>query len=1385
MKTLIQTISACLLILAASLNSFCQEIQIDLTFTSDTVIYPFENIETISELTMDGNVEFFSDTSMVRLILEDENGNQFMIFESYPLISTGSYVTASRYCDETCALNDVNPYSLEVQIIRGELLLKNLSYDVETKQNAEELRYKAKRTKDAGKMETMNVKIPAFGMNWIAGDNEEITMYYDQRRQLYGDGYNLLGYDYYYRGVFEFLGHRNYPKVDPNLVRSFDWRNRHGANNPDSPYWDGDNLGTGWFTRVKGQGACGGCWAFSAVGAVEAVTNLYSVDSLDFDLAEQFLISCCTSAGDCGGGFPEEALECIQSEIVTEYCIPYLQDDMDCESVMCQEPDSVVNIQGFFPVAEDFDSIRINLIKHGPLTFSYKVGMSRPHAVVLSGFNFDPTDSTLTWKYKDSKPGDSLNHGFKEIKLEKIHDTCYAIEPPVFVLIDTTFYDYDTIPQHCYDKDLDGFYFWGIGPKPDTIGSQAIEDCDDYNPFVGGYDENYNCRCNLVFDTVSVHITADTTWSDTNYVNYEVIIDSGACLTISAYTAFVPEAGIRVEQGGKLILDSAYLTKVCPELWQGIDVLGSDTIQNFDEYFGKVVIRNNSIIEFAEVGIANHCRTCSYQEMQCGGMISADNSIFRDNERDILLNPFSTHWFNHDLPYACVISDCQFITTDNFYPDHVPLAHIEMKDIYGAMIYGSKFENQSDFGTYLFPIRGTGISSIDSYFMINKYCMTPSIPCDTFDICEFKQLEYGIKALNCTSIRTLNIKEIKYEKNLVGISLSGIDNASVLSNEIKCPSSAVNIPESRFIGGLFMEGCNGYHVENNYFYQYRYQGFSGEDVNKFIYGIGVKNSGPENNEIYNNRFDTLYAGIKTIGENRGRDTSGLCLKCNDMVENINDFLVVEDDGQAFGIQGIHLFQGNPDDTISLTAPAGNTFSNLSGKKADYEKMENFNYFNSAEDIYYLHHFSSEKIVVPFDSNYTHETIELHLINAEYNKLRACPSGLGESHLKSYSSPRENIINADNQMALLKTQLTSLVDGGNTEELNFEVMTSLPEDGLELRQELLGESPYLSDTVIKQAINKENVLPNAMIRDIMEANPQSAKKDDILGVLGGRSEPMPDYMMAQVMEGQNYFGAKELLESEIQSWQQFRSRAKNELMRQFLLDTNLISPIDSVITFLETENDLKSKYNLAFAYWDNRDTDNAMVTLNNIPSLFTLDDIQNTVHQQYTDYFGILEQIEGNQWRACDLDSSSVQELYDLMETAGDADIKAHARGLLVKGGFVNYIETVPLIGYNKSSGTDYNLENKSINNSHKDYLRIFPNPAGDYVIVYYNLESKSPTCLIALYDIKGNLIGKNGINPIENQIVIDIKDLPNGIYIIGLYANDRLLESEKLSKGRF
>jgi putative hemolysin len=92
---------------------------------------------------------------------------------------------------------------------------------------------------------------------------------------------------------------------------SFDWRNYGGQN---------------WMTPVKNQGSCGSCWAFSTVGAVEAIYNISTGNpNLDLDLSEEYLVSDCLSGNSCCGGWMSTALTFVRDAgIPDEACLGYI-----------------------------------------------------------------------------------------------------------------------------------------------------------------------------------------------------------------------------------------------------------------------------------------------------------------------------------------------------------------------------------------------------------------------------------------------------------------------------------------------------------------------------------------------------------------------------------------------------------------------------------------------------------------------------------------------------------------------------------------------------------------------------------------------------------------------------------------------------------------------------------------------------------------------------------------------------------------------------------------------------------------------------------------------------------------------------------------------------
>ena len=122
--------------------------------------------------------------------------------------------------------------------------------------------------------------------------------------------------------------------------------------------------------------------------------------------------------------------------------------------------------------------------------------------------------------------------------------------------------------------------------------------------------------------------------------------------------------------------------------------------------------------------------------------------------------------------------------------------------------------------------------------------------------------------------------------------------------------------------------------------------------------------------------------------------------------------------------------------------------------------------------------------------------------------------------------------------------------------------------------------------------------------------------------------------------------------------------------------------------------------------------------------------------------------------------------------------------LIRRCGFLNYLERIVLPDYTKSYRYQLGSNNTNIEIEDKDYLKLFPNPAGDYVIAYYDITGFDQRGLITISDVKGEIIKTVYVNSRENQMLIDLKNLQNGLYFVSLFVNNELLESEKLSKSR-
>ncbi len=479
-----------------------ETIQINQTFTKSSEIFPFEGkVTTIFGVAVKGTITFENDKSVVRIILLDKQGNEYLVYETYPLLEESTSFSIDNLCEETGLLNGVTPQSLKVELKDATLSIGSITYSSAADQglDIQKVHKEKKDLQNNRKINQINKTIKAKGFAWVAGNTEVSALTYSEKKKLYGQSTLPSGAEYYVGGVISAGdGIKLKSATTSAMVENWDWRNRHSKN---------------WMTDVKTQGACGSCWAFASTGATEALVNLFYNQPLNMDLSEQNILSC-SGAGSCSGGYPSIALDYIKNTgIIDEAAFPYTATDQSCTN-KSSSPTEQIKIGGrvdfgsaAYSASED--NLKKMIIKYGPMSGGL---LDWSHAMTLVGwqvvkegdrfyyrdlnrytyFYTIPAGSSLigktVWIFKNSYGsawGDA-GYVYVETNISNFAWT-HALVAPVQSLK-------QNYTVQCVDNDHDGYYWWGLGPKP--AGAPSCPDTPDGNDAdatLGPLDSYGNC----------------------------------------------------------------------------------------------------------------------------------------------------------------------------------------------------------------------------------------------------------------------------------------------------------------------------------------------------------------------------------------------------------------------------------------------------------------------------------------------------------------------------------------------------------------------------------------------------------------------------------------------------------------------------------------------------------------------------------------------------------------------------------------------------------------------------------------------------------------------------------------------------------------------------
>jgi len=468
-------------------------------------------------------------------------------------------------------------------------------------------------------------------------------------------------------------------------------------------------------------------------------------------------------------------------------------------------------------------------------------------------------------------------------------------------------------------------------------------------------------------------------------------------------------------------------------------------------------------------------------------------------------------------------------------------------------------------------------------------------------------------------------------------------------------------------------------------------------------------------------------------------------------------------------QGANLAQ--PD------APSGNRFS-WTGPEGTATDI-----YNNANNIVYYYHVSETDPLKP--EYVSEETVNPKPNNhpgAYWDPEVSCPPSDNGGGIGDTEGLKDLMATSGEKADSVQNIITILKDGGSTEDMKLEVDLSTPPETYSIYTELMGSSPYISDTVMGAAIEKEDVLPNVMIRDVMVANPHNAKNDELMDKIEERTDPMPDYMKAQIIEGGGLVSLFEDLQSQKSYYKQKRANAFNALVRQYINDT--IDPsgsTDSLMSLLQNENSLEAKYRLAFVSGEQGDWGQGQAILDNIPQQFSLTAEEQENHAQVITYSDILANLAQQGKTIMEADSSQIAALFDI-EASGAGTAPVYARNVLLAMGEIEYDEPILMPDFTKSSAIGEERAELMKALAEHRYLEVFPNPAGDYLIIGHELELLQENPYAEIRNLKGEKLRHINLSGMQNQETIDIKELKPGVYIVTLFANNKEVESVKFTK---
>lgn len=944
-------------------------------------------------------------------------------------------------------------------------------------------------------------------------------------------------------------------------------------------------------------------------------------------------------------------------------------------------------------------------------------------------------------------------------------------------------------------------YLKGLGPS-----SYNIDDCviDTYCT-VGSSED-------VIIEAGEIDI-----WENARFLNGNLVIKNGGVLRIKCYTSIPSDGKIVVEKGGKLVLDGGIISNECGSQWQGIFVEG-------DPNKTQLPLSNQGFVHIINGGTIEHARTAvtlcgvdangNQDISKSGGILIANTAIFRDNWRDVSFTGYAKQASTGSFANANISSftECYFFTTNDYRSDHVGdiWPNVTMWGVVQVRFLGCTFHDQRDGINSLDPRiddylnRRDGLFTMDaSYRMMDKNFFNPLeySPPSSPTATRFIDMRYGIQSLdnpltgnNFTAGRPSTVQDVQFESCLGGIYHSGVEGAIMSRNNFEIESYAVSTFRDIEAYGIYLDNSNGYKAEGN-----RFSSDWMSDPNNNLSAAFVTNANEDNNnEIYRNFFDNNLLGTQAIGWNRHHDVGqfpeiGLKYRCNSFGFDIND----SPSDNNLDMWATH-HQTIPYTTAQTGLPQqGSGLDAMGNLFGDYGAFGNrhFDYLQNPNSfVQYFHHDpANEPRVEPI----VHYGVNPFNTQISYTGVsNECPDNTASGTAVPYS----NIDKVNTHLSVKKMkrqELVQLVDGGNPGLVVQRVQQVHPGTVTALVADLWSYTPYLSNEVLLALSSSVGVFSQTAIKDLLVANPHSARNPLVMATLVSRTDSFPASYILDIEAVETIFTARDDLMNEVYHHSnEFDFGVNSILVRA--LNNDQEDQFEQVIEPLLIASDVpQHKYRLAALYDSRNEASKAQTVLEGIPSLELFDDSRLSYHNDLMALRTLLATWRESNVDISNLDATQLAMLQSYESKINGIQYKVYP--LLALNNACTYIApiymptTAPVVPNSANSVTRHDNKQESNDSGQEKYgiditrlykssqINVYPNPTQKLLNVAYQIENNTEDAVITINNMEGKVLISSELTKNEGVEQIDVSAMRNGQYICTITSNGKTLKQIKFA----